>query len=161
MLTFDQYSGGDIISTLEIANDVTATISAQKYIAQKGRGATDVAAVMMFDSANPTGGDEDLGTPNEDFGGPGIGRAGKRGRKYENAVARGNVLIISEDNDSSDPDDNQKGGIMTFEFSSSVLLNGLGFLDNEEGVNLELFLAGGGTTDILADGGTFTHVFVE
>ena len=42
---------------------------------------------MIFDAANPTGGDSDL-----------------------TQVSHGNVLIISEDGDSSDPDDNGRGG---------------------------------------------------
>jgi hypothetical protein len=29
-------------------------------------------AAMIFDSSNPTGGDWDLGTPNEMFGGPAL-----------------------------------------------------------------------------------------
>lgn len=152
-LTFDEYTAGDKISSLNIAGGVVATVSGEKFTRQKGRGVTDVASVMIFDSTNPTGGDFDLGTPNEEFGGPGIGRAGQRGRRYENAEARGNVLIISEDDDSSDPDDNQKGGTMTFQFSSSVVLNSLGLLDNEEGVKLELFLASGGATETLIDRG--------
>ena len=32
-------------------------------------------AAIIFDTANPTGNDPDLGTPNLDFGGPGLGRA--------------------------------------------------------------------------------------
>ncbi|MEM1121667.1 MAG: collagen-binding domain-containing protein, partial [Bacteroidota bacterium] len=33
--------------------------------------------VMIFDSGNITGGDKDLGTPNQDFGGPGHGSGGR------------------------------------------------------------------------------------
>ena len=31
---------------------------------------------IIFDSSHPTGNDPDLGTPNENFGGPGVGRLG-------------------------------------------------------------------------------------
>ena len=60
---------------------------------------------MIFDSAVPSGGDSDLGTPNKTFGGPGIGAGGENMQPYENADALGKILILSEDLDSSDPDD--------------------------------------------------------
>ena len=46
---------------------------------------------MVFDTANPTGGDTDLVTPNSD-----------------------KILIVSEDCDATDPDDREGGGIITF-----------------------------------------------
>ena len=61
---------------------------------------------MIFDSARPTGGDRDLATPNQ-----------------------GNVLIISEDADSSDPDDNARGGTLIFDFATAVVLDEVGLLD--------------------------------
>jgi hypothetical protein len=114
------------------------------------------ATVMIFDSTNPSGGDVDLGTPNVDFGGPGIGRAGQQGRRYENNLPRGNLLIISQDDDSSDPNDNRRGGIMQFDFTPDVVAKQLGLLDNEEGVLIELLLAGGGTIVQNVTKGTFT-----
>ncbi|MGF1448558.1 MAG: hypothetical protein ACFB20_03985 [Opitutales bacterium] len=70
---------------------------------------------MVFDTANPTGNDFDLLTPS-----PVV------------ADALGNVLIISEDNDSSDPDDLRGGGVLRFEFDQLVSFDELGILDNEE-----------------------------
>ena len=64
---------------------------------------------MIFDSANPTGGDSDLGTANQ-----------------------GNVLIISEDADSSDPDDNASGGTLIFTFDQPVMLDEVGLLDIDQ-----------------------------
>ncbi|MEP0991294.1 MAG: cadherin-like domain-containing protein [Tateyamaria sp.] len=64
---------------------------------------------MIFDTANPTGGDNDLATSN-----------------------LGNVLIISEDGDSNDPDDEANGGILRFEFDTASTVNSLTFLDIEE-----------------------------
>ncbi|WP_202221334.1 SdrD B-like domain-containing protein, partial [Okeania sp. KiyG1] len=64
---------------------------------------------MIFDSANPTGGDPDLGTDSE-----------------------GNILIISEDGDSSDPDDNAGGGVITFDLDNPVDFNSINFVDIEE-----------------------------
>lgn len=64
-------------------------------------------AAMIFDSSNPTGGDVDLGTPNEFYLGPGIS---DEGDQLSNDTALGNVLIISEDLDSGDPDDSYVAG---------------------------------------------------
>ena len=64
---------------------------------------------MIFDSANPTGGDTDLATSN-----------------------LGGVLILSEDGDSSDPDDNASGGVMVFDFDEPVDIDQLTFLDLDE-----------------------------
>ncbi|MGB5592926.1 MAG: SdrD B-like domain-containing protein, partial [Crocosphaera sp.] len=72
---------------------------------------------MIFDSANPTGGDHDLETP---------------GYGNNNTTAQGNILIISEDGDSSDPDDNAGGGTITFTFDNAVNVNSLSFVDIEE-----------------------------
>ena len=72
---------------------------------------------MIFDSANPTGGDHDLETP---------------GYGINNHTALGNILIISEDGDSHDPDDNAHGGKIAFTFDNAVNVNSIDFLDIEE-----------------------------
>ncbi|MCW8841843.1 MAG: Hint domain-containing protein, partial [Rhodobacteraceae bacterium] len=64
---------------------------------------------MIFDSANPTGGDSDLATSN-----------------------LGGVLILSEDGDSADPDDDASGGVMVFDFDDPVDVDQLTFLDLDE-----------------------------
>ena len=71
----------------------------------------DEFGAMIFDSSNPTGGDLDLATEGQ-----------------------GNVLIISEDGDSSDPDDLADGGTIRFQwtdsvFVDSVLVDSIGLLD--------------------------------
>jgi dienelactone hydrolase len=72
---------------------------------------------MIFDSAHPTGGDRDLLAPE-----------------------LGNVLIISEDGDSNDPDDNARGGTLRFEWDDQVNVVSLGLLDIEEsGGSIQLF----------------------
>lgn len=79
----------------------------------------DRNAAMIFDSAVPTGQDPDLGTPHQDFGGPGIGIGGQRGSQYENNTALGKVLIITEDFDSNDPDDaDVRGSYFDLDFSA-------------------------------------------
>ncbi|MGF1512788.1 MAG: esterase-like activity of phytase family protein, partial [Elainellaceae cyanobacterium] len=64
---------------------------------------------MIFDTANPTGGDTDLASD-----------------------SLGNVLILSEDGDATNPDDSDSGG--TFEFTWDELVNvaSVGLLDIEE-----------------------------
>jgi hypothetical protein len=88
--------------------------------------------LMIFDTSFPTGGDPDLGTPNELFTippdfivpGPGIGNGGK-----SNQIPRGQVLIISEDGDPSDPDDADFPGLMRFDFDPPVELTEIRVLD--------------------------------
>lgn len=84
---------------------------------------------MLFDSGDPTGYDWDLGSPNQDFGGPGRGSGGKAGQPGENSVALGNVLIITEDLDQDDPDDYHAGGTFIFEFADPVGIEALQLLD--------------------------------
>lgn len=83
-------------------------------------------AAVVFDSANPTGGDPDLGTPNSDFGGPGVGTGGASGAPFANTVALGKILIVAEnltlggDGLVADPDDATVAG-MTMDFDFSAL----------------------------------------
>ncbi len=76
--------------------------------------------VMVFDSANPTGDDFDLATP-----------------------MNGNILILSEDGDSSDPDDNAGGGTFIFDFTGPATINSLDFIDQGAGTTIRLYDAGG------------------
>ncbi|MBB5516007.1 VCBS repeat-containing protein [Rubricella aquisinus] len=66
---------------------------------------------MIFDSNNPTGGDRDLRTSTQD-----------------------NILIISENGNSRNPDDNAKGGEIRFTFDEPADVSSLTLIDNEEGV---------------------------
>ena len=90
-------------------------------------------SAMIFDSANPTGGDDDLAVPEAD-----------------------NLLIISEDGDSGDPDDNAGGGVLSFEFDAPVTVDTIDLVDIEEtGSSVQLFDADGAlieTVDIPATG---------
>ncbi len=85
--------------------------------------------LMIFDTANPTGGDTDLATPSS---------------HPTNNVALGNVLIISEDGDSSDPDDDAGGGQIIFDWDEPVTIDSVGILDidQEPGGTIELFDSG-------------------
>ncbi|MEO0490561.1 MAG: hypothetical protein AAFZ49_13535, partial [Cyanobacteria bacterium J06659_2] len=71
---------------------------------------TNPFGAMLFDSANPTGEDEDLRTSDQ-----------------------GLILILSEDGDSSDPDDAAQGGIIRFSWQRPVRINyALGVIDADE-----------------------------
>lgn len=90
---------------------------------------------IIFNSSNPTGGDTDLGTPNQAFGGPGIGNAGSNGAGT-NDRSLGNLLIIAEDtvdanNDGlvDDPDDEAGGGTISFTFDQPGRVDSLLFVD--------------------------------
>lgn len=101
---------------------------------------------MIFDSSNPTGGDYDLGTPNVDFGGPGVGSGGSSGTAGENSRALDNILIISEDGDSGDPDDDARGGSISFLFDAPRFVDSVDILDvdsNEPGSTIEAYDANG------------------
>lgn len=84
-------------------------------------------SVAIFDSNNPPGHDVDLGTPNEDFAGPGIGVGGEIGSSHPNDVAHNNLLIVQENNVDTDfnnvfddPDDEAGGGVIDFLFDTPV-----------------------------------------
>jgi len=72
--------------------------------------------VMVFDADNPTGGDGDLGVP-----------------------GLGNILILSEDGDGSDPDDNAGGGTFVFEFTGPATVNALDFIDQGAGAEIRFY----------------------
>lgn len=104
-------------------------------------------AAMIFDSSTPQGGTVDLGTPNEDFGGPGIGSGGERGSAYQNKTALGNLLIVTADFNSSKPRDAKaKGSMLTFDFSSlaDVSVHSLVIIDMEENDATVTFFDGAG-----------------
>ena len=114
VIDFDELSAGDVVSTQYPGVTINAVNNRTGY----------QNAAMVFDSSNPTGGDADLGTPNQAFGGPGVGSGGG-----SNETALGNILIVSEDNDASDPDDEAQGGTFTFTFAEAVTINHLDLLD--------------------------------
>jgi hypothetical protein len=85
------------------------------------KGAFDVG--MIFDTNNPTGGDTDLRSP----------FTGVPGTLPQ--LSAGKALIISEDGDSNDPDDEAKGGLITFLFDTLVNFESIDLLDTEANGN--------------------------
>ena len=128
IINFDGFAAGEIISEVT-PNGCSGTIS----IMAVNPDFPGINAAMIFDSSNPTGNDFDLGTPNEMFGGPGISSDGPQ---PSNDVPLGNVLIISEDMDSSDPDDSAING-SRYEFDFSGYGNGMVTLHSFDMLDLE------------------------
>lgn len=138
VITFDtdDLSAGDIIDAVN-SSDGTSSVKVEGFNPRFGQGTN---AAMIFDTDNPTVGDYDLGTPNEDFEGPGQGAGGEEGSPYQNDVTLNNVLIVSEDLDTSKPDDEARyeGSQLIFDFSelyneyNSVSLKSIDILDVEE-----------------------------
>lgn len=100
-------------------------------------------AALVFDTAFPTGGDFDLGSPNASFGGPGVGAGGASG-PFQNDVPRGRVLIVAENlNDwegdglVNSPDDLNAAATQAamldfdFELVGPVTIHGLTIVDVE------------------------------
>ena len=132
-----------------IVTEVTS-VGGEGPISVEGRNPDfgEADAAMIFDSAcdgGCSGQDPDLGTPNEDFGGPGIGDGGSAGMPNQNDTEQGNILIISEDLDSGDPDDvDVNGANVSFDFSAlgTVTLESMLLIDvegNETGAIVGLF----------------------
>jgi len=103
---------------------VGVTISGQR----DGDAETSENDAMIFDSDSPTGGDRDLG--------------------YDD---QGNILIVSEDNDSSDPDDEAHGGSLSFAFDEPSEVLSINVLDIEEDEGfIDLFDVDGELIDSIA-----------
>jgi hypothetical protein len=97
-------------------------------------------ALILFNSAAPTGGDVDLGAPNESFGGPGIGAGGEAGQPGQNDQPLGQLLIIAEDTEDvsprdglvDDPDDEAGGGLIRFDFDEPTIVHSVVMVDIDE-----------------------------
>ncbi len=112
-------------------------------------------AAVIFDSSRPTGGDPDLGSPNVEFGGPGVGAAGEEGKPCENRIALGKILIVEEHLNTltggriPNPDDEALGGgMLEFDFSALgwVTIDDIRLIDIEEPDAVLRFLHADGTT---------------
>ena len=104
-------------------------------------------SLLVFDSTCPTGGDDDLGTPNEAFGGKGIGAGGGPG-PGQNSQDLGNLLIVAEDIIDGEPDglvdepdDEAGGGVITFMFDEKINLERVVLvdIDLDESARLTLY----------------------
>ena len=128
IIDFEEFNAGDIVTDITIEDPFE-----DAQVVGLTMAFPDENAAMVFDSSNPTGNDFDIGTPNELYGGPGVGDGGE-----SNDIALGNVLILSEDLDATDPDDIfEVGASFIFDFSANdnVTLNDFDILDIESSSN--------------------------
>ena len=121
---FEQFNAGDTVNTINAGLHGVVLSSSSSY--------AKAGPLMIFDSANPTGGDSALGSPNEDCcpGCPGQGEGGEPGKPGANCRPRGNVLIIS-DNSSKVPKAFAHGGVITIQFATPVMFREIGLLNND------------------------------
>ncbi len=145
VLNFDTDGNGAALPAGTVINNQYAnhsvTISAQ----------SNFNLAIVFDSNCPggcTGGDIDLGSPNSDFGGPGIGLGGRLGQPGENNTAVNNILILSDKPDVNNdglvenPGDDAAGGEMIFDFGVDVRILSVDFLDLDLDQNESLIISG-------------------
>ncbi|MEM6548407.1 MAG: Tad domain-containing protein [Pseudomonadota bacterium] len=85
-------------------------------LSHKNKNKGDKNMPMLFDTVNWTGGDEDLA-----------------------ATDRGNIVIISEDGDSNDPDDEAKGGWFLIHFDEPTYVHSMIVFDTEDGGVVRLY----------------------
>ncbi len=97
---------------------------------------------MLFDTGNPTSNDFDMGTPNEQYGGPGVGAGGDN-----NTAFQGNALVVS--NDCHVP--NEKEGQLTFTFQCAITIQTIDLLDMKCGDSkIELYNQDGNLIEVLS-----------
>jgi hypothetical protein len=120
----------------------------------KGKQGTDCPsnAAVVFDSGCPSGlcsgDDQDLGTPNETFGGPGEGQGGEVGSQWANDEPLGNLLIVHEVCDElsggvvKQPNDTGGGSTITLTFPQPVRMLSYTIIDNERDERDEVKLFG-------------------
>lgn len=166
-VNFEGLSEGETIGTLSTGAGINGALSGtvEVFGLNPSIGAGTNAAIV-YDSDCPggcSGQDEDLGTPNSEFGGPGIdgdgpNKGGEASSPFQNDTALGNVAIVAEDLvDTSpadgfvdDPDDaDLQGQFIEFDFSNvkgggkgTVTVNSVTYVDNDEGefgAQIEMF----------------------
>ncbi|MEQ9371089.1 PEP-CTERM sorting domain-containing protein [Coleofasciculus sp. F4-SAH-05] len=115
-------------SEFEVGQNLTGETTKAATLSVSGQGNTggNPRELMIFDTfcdggpaSNCSGEDDDLFFPSPDFN-------------------FGNALIISEDNNSADPDDSRFGGTITFNFNRLVRLEQFGLLDIDESNNVTI-----------------------
>ena len=135
VIDFENLPAGTVLSSIQTIHGLVTISGTNPLLAGN--------TAIIFDSANPTGNDFDLGTTNQDFGGPGVGIGGEAGAEYENNTPHRNILIVAENltdanNDGliDDPDDATTiGSILAFDFQgigSTVTLEGMTIIDVEQ-----------------------------
>ena len=126
VIDFEGLVGGEVISSVHAVSGLGPV----QVFGMNTNFADGTNAALTFDSAcigGCTGEDTDLGTPNQDFGGPGIGEGGEDGSPFQNTLPQGKVAIIAENlvdedgNDLVDDPDDQGAGLVSLAFDFSAI----------------------------------------
>ena len=168
-IDFEGLPEGYILDEVYTGHGVTGSLSGVVKITGSPR-----AAIVYASDCPPggtpadcSGGDDDLGTPNECVGGPGVdkdigdGTGGECGSPYQNLAALGNVAVVAQNLiDTNPPDGNvdnpndadAAGQYIEFDFTDlkgkGVTVNSVTYLDNDEGEdNAMILFYGPGTLD--------------
>ncbi len=152
-VTFNRYVRGQDGFLSYVTSDQSSTpiyVSAFRRTGTNTYASADVPNI--FNSGQPTPVNDvneidDILTPNQAFGGGGVGTGGASG-PYANNTALGNVMIINRTNDPSMAYDSNTGGKMVFDFTSfgTVSLTSVTVLDvddYEAGGKVVLYGTGG------------------
>lgn len=130
-------AGTVVAGTLPAGGTSPGTVFPDFTLTVQNDGAGPQSAII-FNTASPTGGDWDLGTPNEVFGGPGIGSGGESGPGV-NDVPLGNAIIIAAnitdldmDDLVDDPNDDEGGGWIRFDFNKPTVVMWFRIVDIDE-----------------------------
>lgn len=138
--SFGDYPAGTVVAGSRPGGDDASGSMFSDFTLSVLNGGGGPHSLVLFDSAHPSGEDADLGTPNQTFGGPGLGSGGESGQSGQNGEAFGNLLIIAEnliDTNPSDgrvdnPDDEAGGGLIRFTFEEPTAVDGLMLIDIDE-----------------------------
>jgi hypothetical protein len=100
--------------------------------------------VTVFDTGAVTGGQFELGSPNElcpgGAGGEGAGAGGRAGRPGANCVALGKGLVLADDECSpSDPTATKYGGTLVIEFCAPAFVSNITLLNVHSGSSIDFF----------------------
>jgi hypothetical protein len=170
-IDFEGLPAGTVITELSVGAGISGCSGNGKKVLVESQNALFNPAAIVFDSDCPVvpfpfsdcdSLDVDLGTPNEDFGGPGVGAGGEAGSPYENDEALHNVAVLANDMVDinmddlvDDPDDADIPGSYTFDFASewnnkgvtinSVTLLDIEFEEGESPATIELIVPGSPT----------------
>lgn len=130
---------------------------------------TTAFPLVLFNSAAPTGGDPDLGTPSSNcptcsMSCPGTSNDPNGG--LTNCVPEGLILITEEnpvdanmDGLEDDPDDHNVTDV-TFSFVNPITVSSLRFVDDSQG-SVEFTYSGGGTTTVTLTGGLDNDIYEQ
>lgn len=144
ILNWEQDAGGNTLASGQVIDDEYHSTTGISVTVQV-QSPSGVAAI--FPSNAPPGVDFDIGSPNETCpgGGPGTGDGGEVGQVGENCMNHGNVLIMPTIGDGNGddfidgvPNDDDRGGTITFIFSAPVRIDYVEALDQESEENLTI-----------------------